>query len=60
MTCICGYQFCYVCGKDWTPPHYGDHDENGELIRREEQTERRRNDDFADCECDCDNCSFVC
>ena len=26
ITCKCGNQFCYVCGADWTPPHYHDHD----------------------------------
>lgn len=26
MVCRCGNQFCYVCGSDWTPEHYGSHD----------------------------------
>ena len=34
ITCRCGYQFCYVCGADWKAAHYGDHDENGNLIER--------------------------
>lgn len=32
MTCRCGYQFCYVCSAVWDPAHYGNHDENGNLI----------------------------
>ncbi len=32
MTCRCGNQFCYVCGADWAPAHYGNHDENGNLV----------------------------
>lgn len=32
MTCRCGFQFCYVCGANWQQAHYGNHDENGNLI----------------------------
>jgi hypothetical protein len=32
MTCRCGYQFCYVCGADWSPPHYQNHDQNGVFV----------------------------
>jgi hypothetical protein len=32
ITCRCGYQFCYVCGAEWAPAHYGNHDENGQLL----------------------------
>jgi hypothetical protein len=32
MTCLCRHQFCYVCGADWLPAHYQNHDENGVFI----------------------------
>ena len=32
MRCRCGKQFCYVCGADWEPVHYNNHDAEGNVV----------------------------
>jgi hypothetical protein len=62
MTCRCKYQFCYVCGKPWNSKHYGDHDENGELIVIVNGAGVAVQDDD-DCPCcgdDCCECECCC
>ena len=53
MTCRCGHQFCYICGKDWK--------NNGHLCRGDDNNENYNNDDDDCCECfdECGCCGRV-
>lgn len=55
MTCRCSYQFCYVCGADWNPIHYNNHDENGVPIAPEgvNPPPAYNNNNDACCDCSC-------
>jgi E3 ubiquitin-protein ligase RNF144 len=32
VTCICGHDFCYLCGESWTSDHDKPHDSNGKVM----------------------------
>ena len=50
MRCRCGYQFCYVCGKRWAAAHYGNHDDQGNILRE------GNNYEYNDCCACCEEC----
>ena len=61
MTCRCKYQFCYVCGADWNPAHYGEHDENGQLVPVVAQPGAApAGENHQDPCCDCTCCEDTC
>ena len=39
ITCRCGFQFCYVCGDDWSPQHYN-HNTAGRPVQNRVQQGR--------------------
>ena len=56
MTCRCKYQFCYVCGLDWNPAHYGPHDDKGNLIIVATNTNNNTGENQDCCDNFCETC----
>jgi len=56
MTCRCGYQFCYVCGADWSAIHYNNHTASGEGLVQNQVIVPQAQEACCDCACLDDCC----
>lgn len=55
MTCLCKYQFCYICGQRWTSNHTSKHSKRAGDVGEDTSSSIVQ---LVDCLCCCDCCNI--